>query len=385
MKITMQRWVAACVLGCAFISVLAIPSASDSDESPVYRWRLQQNGIQDRVEQRLRAVSGHTRGLMAEFRSAEDSARATHVFGPPRVKPSRPDVWFAPDIPERSRRAVSDLIAREVEARGEWRGRGPVGVMVITDTFTTIDRVKMPVNYNRDRPLTTAVFAGSGAIAGRCVTVIRLRHQGLNATSLDLRDRPPLDGCAFTDAFGTPGPKIAEWLARDRYVHARRLVFEQPKDEQNVKRYAWDDGDVAGRACRAGDDQACLAEVLHQDGRYNYFTWWGRDLSVGVPTESWETLDRFDVETDAFLESLARDMGPARFQRMWQSPKQIEEAYFDQTGETFAGWVRTHLISFYGTYRVGALPAPAANVLTILLVVALAGISIRLTARPSVA
>jgi hypothetical protein len=280
---------------------------------------------------------------------------------------------------------VLDLIAHEREARGEWRGHGPVGVMIVTDTSTTIDRVKLPAIYDRDRALTTVILPASGASGDRCVTVIRLRHQGLSAPPVMMQNRLPLDGCAFTDAFGNPGPQIAAWLGRDRYLHARRLAFEEPKDEANVKRYAWDDGDVGERACRAGDDHACVAGLLHSETRDNWIMWWGRDLSVGVPRESWETLSRIDFDTDVLLESLERDMGPSRFHHMWQSPKPLADAYFDQTGESLASWMRTRLVRFYGSYRIGALPSPAANLLTIVLVLVLASISIRLTARPSVA
>ena len=104
MRITMQRWIAACVLACAFIAVAMIPSGPDSDDVPSYRWQSQQHGLENRVSQRQRAVAGHARGLAAEYKSAEDAAQAGRVFGPARAISALPDVWFAQDVPEQSRR-----------------------------------------------------------------------------------------------------------------------------------------------------------------------------------------------------------------------------------------------------------------------------------------
>ena len=385
MKITMERWIAACVLGCAFIAVWIIPSGPDSDEQAAFRWQLQRHGLENAVAQRQRALSAHARGLAAVYKSAEDAATARRVFGAARDASANQEIWFAPDVPDRSRRAVTELVSRERAARGEWSRRGPVGILVLTDTFTAIDHVKLPANYDRDRSVTTAVLPATSATGGRCVTVIRLRHRALDQPPALQEDRLPLDGCAFTDAFGTPGANVAEWLRKERYLYARRLAFERPKAELNIKRWPSDEGDIPGRACRGGDDRSCLAEAMLRESR-DFWMWYSRrDLSVGVPDESWESTSRIEFYTDVLLESLQRELGPARFQRMWQSPKALPDAYFDQTGATFASWVRARLVRFYGPYRAGPLPAPSANLLTLILILFLAAISVRFAARPSVA
>jgi hypothetical protein len=81
MKVTMQRWTAACVIACAFAGLVGAPSQTDSDDAPTYRWQAQERGLENRVLQRQRAVSGHARGLAAEYKGALDSAQAARVFG----------------------------------------------------------------------------------------------------------------------------------------------------------------------------------------------------------------------------------------------------------------------------------------------------------------
>jgi hypothetical protein len=83
-----------------------------------------------------------------------------------------------------------------------------------------------------------------------------------------------------------------------------------------------------------------------------------------------------------FLEAMVRDLGPARFQRMWRSQKPLPQAYFDETGEPFAGWVRGRLVQFYGPYHTGPLPTPNSMLLTIVAILAMAAISIRWAPRP---
>jgi hypothetical protein len=289
-------------------------------------------------------------------------------------------LWFAPDIPEGARRTLTVLIDRERTARGTWRGHGPVGVLVITDTATTIGNVPLPQRFDRERPVTTAVLAASAATGGRCVTIIRLRHRGLTIAPALTDDRLPLDGCAFTDAFGRPGPKIAEWVRNMRYMFARRLSFAPSTEKNKLVRYSWDEGDVPGRACRGGNDSSCVATAMFRDTtdwRFSRLDW-----SVSLHTESSESLGRVDFDDDVMLESLELDLGPARFQRVWQSPKALPDAYLDQTGETFASWERGRLNQFYGPYRIGSLPSPASNFLTIGLALLLAATTIRFTARP---
>lgn len=383
MKITPERWIIGCVLASALAAVAFTPKAYDDDEINSYRWLSQNHTLENNVWLRQSAIMAHERGLLREYASAVDVQTAERAFGHQGADAAPLAMWFAPDVPENARRTIAMLVERERTERGPWRGHGPVGVLVITDTATAIGRVPLPQQFDRDRAVTTAVIPASSATAGRCVTVIRLRHRGLTGPPAISDDRLPLDGCAFTDAFGKPGPKIAEWLADQRYLFARRLSFAPSIDEKKFMRYAWDEGDVAVRACRGGDDSSCVAQAMQRDNVRNWMFFSMRpDRSLQLPEESWETMGRIGFAEEVILESLERDLGPARFQRMWQSTKTLPEAYRDQTGETLASWERERLTRLYGPYRIGPLPSPASNTLTIGLALLFLATTIRFAERP---
>ena len=326
----------------------------------------------------------HARLLTRNYKAALDAETANRVFGARRDSGADAIVWFAPDVPELLHRQVNELLANERAARGEWHGHGAVGVMVVTDTATKLDGVTLPSLYDRDRTMNTVVLPATPANGNHCVTVIRLLHRALAVPqSLLSTDRLPLDGCAFTDAFGAPGPKIAEWLRVERYSYARRLSLEEPKPADKRFYAPYDLGDITSMQCRGGDDAACVEAAQGTGARQDY--WWNsywNDLSVPAPDESVERYGEIGGYELTFLEAMVRDLGPARFQRMWRSQKPLPEAYFDETGEPFAGWVRGRLVQFYGPYHTGPTPEPNSMLLTMVAVLAMAAISIRWAPRP---
>jgi hypothetical protein len=85
---------------------------------------------------------------------------------------------------------------------------------------------------------------------------------------------------------------------------------------------------------------------------------------------------------ETFLEAMARDLGPARFARMWKSQKPLADAYFDETGESLAGWVRARLVRLYGPYHTGPMPTPNSSLLTMIAILVMAAAAIRWAPRP---
>jgi hypothetical protein len=225
------------------------------------------------------------------------------------------------------------------------------------------------------------VLPATAANGNHCVTIVRLRHRALSGEVSLPSDRLPLDGCAFTDAFGAPGPKIAEWLRAERYAYARRLSVAQPELPSKRVRYPYDQGSIQSMQCRGGDDAACIQATEQSQTwyrLYHYVPPWAAPSDV-ESAELYRDMGAFD---ETFLEAMVRDLGPARFQRMWRSQKPLPEAYFDETGEPFAGWVRGRLTQFYGTYHTGPLPTPSSALLAIVAILAMAAISIRWAPRP---
>jgi hypothetical protein len=287
MKLSFGRWALACLLGCALIAVTLSPGGSGDDALRDYWWRPPIRHRESVMTQRFEQVLVHARLLARNYKAAMDEETAKRVFGTRGDSAADPIVWFAPDVPEFLRRNVSELLASERAARGAWHGHGAVGVLVFTDTATRLDGVPLPSLWDRDSPVMTVVLPATSANGNHCVTVIRLRHGALTNLHTHLTsDRLPLDGCAFTDAFGAPGPKIAGWLTTSRYSRARRLSFEEPRPI-NKNAYAWSEArDFSSMKCRSGDDSACVGAALGAATREEWLYDYWHDQSVGAPRES---------------------------------------------------------------------------------------------------
>jgi hypothetical protein len=334
------------------------------------------------VRSRYNVTWQHAHLLARNYKAAQDVETANRVLGAHHETAAKPVVYFAPDIPGPVRSQVQRYIDAETAARGDWTGHGAVGILVVSDTTTTIAGTKLPTFFDRDRPLTTAVLPPTPENANHCVTVIRLRHYVFaQPPSQWSTDRLLLDGCAFTDAFGAPGPQISAFLQNSRYKFARRLSYAPGDTARRQPWYWYDNGDDQSRRCRGGIDSACVAMAMNaprDDGWYG----WRSDLSVRAPDESEDLFGEVGGFRQTFMESLARDLGSARFQRMWRSQKPLTEAYFEETGEPLATWIRAQQTLWNGPYRVGPMQPPASAFLTILTIVALAVITFRFAPRP---
>jgi hypothetical protein len=383
-KFTPARWIFGCLLGCALLAITFLPAGPNGDDPTVdYWWRSPIRIREDAIRPRYNALWRHTILLSRSYKAATDVETANRVFGAHHETSGNPILWFGPDISQGVRARVEHIIGAERAARGESAGRGAVGVMVVSDTATMLGGVKMPSLFDRDRALITAVLPATRQNGNHCVTVIRLRHRALTQTPAELStDRLALDGCAFTDAFGAPGPQIGDWLKATRYTFARRLSYAA-NDSLMKRRWNWfDEGDEQSRRCRGGIDSACVASAA-SNGRYDdWFGWRPPDLSVPTPDESAEEYGELNSPRDSYMEGLARDLGAARFQRMWRSAKPLPDAYFDETGQSFASWVRGRELEYHGPYHIGPMQPPSSAFLTILSVLVLAAITIRFAPRP---
>ncbi len=85
------------------------------------------------------------------------------------------------------------------------------------------------------------------------------------------------------------------------------------------------------------------------------------------------------------LDAMVRSIGPERFQRMWQSQKSLDSAYFDATGEPLAAWVHVRTVAMDGPYHIGPLPTATAAILTIVTLMLSLVFSMRFARRPAAA
>lgn len=387
---TPGRWIVACIAGCLFLAAALLPPQPSADE-PFYRWRPEPSAHTQALALRAKIDRIHASLLLQAYRSAHDEEAAQRVFGASSggaatgaVVKGRMSVWFDADIPDVARRRVEQIIASEDSARGSWRGKGAVGILVFTDTAASVDGTRLPWGFNSGLSVATKVLPVNAATGDRCVAVVRLGRLALAPESTIPADRQLLDGCAFYDAFGTPGPRIATWLQAEHAAFARALSFAPidtvPPGPQGWSDYDYFLGDQAGR-CAGGDQTACIS-MLNQTPQVDRWNFW-HDGSVPLPNESPEIDQRPGGFRATLLDAMVRDIGPERFERIWQSPRTLDAAYFDVMGEPLAAWVRRRVVLSGGRYHIGPLPTATSTILTLLAIVTALALSTRFARRPS--
>jgi hypothetical protein len=385
---TMKQWIAGCVLGCLVLAVALLPPQATDD--PFYRWTPRWSAHERGLNLRVQSRQVHGRLLWIAYRHAHDVDVAQREFAAPAARGTPAGdlpVWFDADVPEATRREESRTLNAHESARAVWRGTAGVGVLVSTDTATSIDGARLPWGYNSGLIVSTKVLPPTRATGGRCVTVIRIGQVALHTAGAIAPDRTLLDACAFYDAFGQPGPHIASWMDSTNAGFARALSFAPP-DSTSIKlsRWGYDDffyGDERFARCAASDLAACSAMVGEPAVNF-YWRFWN-DVSVSAPAEATEDNQRARGFSATLLDAMVRDIGPERFERVWQSPKSLDAAYFDATGEPLAAWVHRRTVALDGPYHIGPLPTATSAILTVVTILLSLALSVRLARRPTAA
>ncbi|MFI5232461.1 MAG: hypothetical protein ACHQSE_08105 [Gemmatimonadales bacterium] len=386
MAMTLKRWIGACVLGCLALAVALLPPQAADDT--FYRWTPRWSGREQGLNVRVEGRYEHAHLLWVAYRHAHDAGIAQHEFASkPGTTAGDVSVWFDADVPEATRREVGEALNANESERGSWRGKGRVGVLVFTDTATSIDGVHLPWGYNRGLIVSTKVLPPTPATGDRCVTVIRVGHVALHTAGAIPPDRALLDGCAFYDAFGQPGPHIAAWMDSTHAGFARALSFAPPDSTSiTLSRWGYDDffyGDERFARCAASDLAACSAMV--KEPAVNFFWRFWHDASVPAPAEATEDNQRARGFSATLLDAMVRDIGPERFERVWQSQKSLDSAFFDATGEPLGAWVHRRTVAIHGPYHIGPLPTATSAILTIVTIVLSLALSARFAQRPAAA
>lgn len=388
MTITVKRWIAGCVLGCLVLAVLLLPPQANDD--PFYRWTPRWSTREQGLDVRVQNRRVHGRLLWQAYRAAHDVDVARREFGakaPGAAATGGMPVWFDADVPVATRREVSRLLAVDDSARGTWRGKGGVGVLVFTDTATAVDGIHLPWGFNSGLIASTTVLLPTRETGDRCVTVIRVGHLALLGGGAIPPDRGLLDGCAFYDAFGKPGPQVAAWMDSTKVSFARTLSFAPP-DSMTVRlrRWGYEDSfysDSHLARCAANDVGACSA-LARVTAIPFYWRYW-HDASVALPAEADEMDQRARGFSATLLDAMVRDIGPERFERVWQSPKPLDSAYFDETGEPLGTWIHRRVQLVDGPYHIGPLPTATSAVLTIVTIMLSLAVAVRFAQRPAAA
>jgi hypothetical protein len=248
-----------------------------------------------------------------------------------RRGPGEPEVVFAPGVTDSARRATLAALTLERGARGEWRGKGRVVVIVANNEDLPVRPAAAPSprpvrrRVDGDRVITRFI-PPSAATGDRCVVVVRLAGTSMDRGPMFRRARPLMDACAFYDAFGAPGGRVAALLDRGLYA-AARVYAPSIDDVSQVDAHAIGDAlrsdeRTSGAACLGGSAGDCEALVLStlSDSIAPRPTAAASGIRVPFPLEAGPS--RIHA-----LQALVDAVGPADFARVWSSDDSLQVSF----------------------------------------------------------
>ncbi len=391
MKMTFERWTAIAFVGCLTIAVAMLPADGNRE---LASWLDTKTRSPDDVWQlRMQARLTHFDDVARLYRQTFELTEARRSFGSTAGKIGAPEVHFTADVPQSFRNTFSRALDDERSQQREWTGHGKVGVLVMIDTATRINGVELQRIRSWGGGVTTRVVPPSAATGDRCVVVVSIPNGDPWSRLYEGKPigpmHPLLDACGFYDAFGAPGSQIQDELISGRFQFARGFQPVAPPDTViHPREYHWrwggvDAGTHLGR-CLAGADTMCL-DLWVGAGMSSYYR------ATGEPSRpAWPgiTLVKLPWRSSQYVTQLSRAalaVGPQRFVRIWQSPKSLEAAYFDETGQTLPEFIRTNMAVDVGPYHAGPYTTWLTTSLTLLVVAIALGATLQFSPRPKVA
>ena len=385
MKITFERWCAIAFLGCLALGVAILPADSGT---PFANWfsTPERTRVQD-WQRRMYARQNHENSVLDAYAATRDLILAREQFGATQGKVGEPDVRFASDIPTAMRAEFMRALGVERAERGEWTGRGKVGLIVRLDTATRINGHVVKRLADRYGTTLSRTIAPSAATGDRCVVVIDIpRGDGWFLFNRDRKIRTPrplMDACGFYDAFGMPGAEIGRDLAETRFNFARGYPWvSAPDTVKHPYRYSFQRWylDASVFQCMAGNDTACIVNLRGARPPSYYYP--SVTLPAGVTHVRY--LAR-ELPAPTELNRMVLEVGPQRFARIWQSPKSLDQAYADETGKTLGQFVRELAVHNLGAYRAGPWTPAVTSFMTLLAIAVALVLAMKFARRPRVA
>jgi hypothetical protein len=386
MKITFELWLAIAFVGCLAIGVAVLPA--DGSGAFTSWMDLKTHSPEDAWVQRMQARAGHFYDVESVFRGMRVMSEAQQQFAPAPGKIGAPDVRFGSDVPQTFRVTFTRALSEERAAQHEWTGHGKVGILVVLDTAIRVNGIELERMRGSWNGTYTRVIPPGPATGDRCVTVVTIPSGDPWSRMLEGRPigpmHPLLDACGFYDAFGAPGAEIARELVSAKYGFARGYFPLSPPDTtKHPVEYSWlGRGTQLGR-CLAGADTMCVQMWLgSSEDQRGFSTVPGRGDWYGITAirAPWRSIRMLTQ-----LSRLAIAVGPQRFEKIWTSPKTIEAAYFDETGETLPSFIRSNMAAEVGSYRAGPSTPLISTTITLFAIAATLAAALRFSPRPTVA
>jgi hypothetical protein len=387
MKITFERWIMIAFVGCLVLAVAVLLADGSQSSAP---WSdVKTHSPEDAWVRRMQARAHHFFDLESVYKGVYERTEAEHVFGATPGKIGTLELRFTNDVPQAFRTAFTRAVNDERTERREWTGHGKVGMLVMVDTSTRVNGVELVRLRGAWNGTYTRTIPPEPATGDRCVVVVSIPNGDPWSRLLEGRPigpmHPLLDACAFYDAFGPPGPQINRELLDAHYAFARAYTPSPPPDtSKHPSEYRWvyGGGTHVGR-CLAGSDTMCIATWMGTDDGFGDYEWQpklGDWIGITRIRGPWRTV-RYVTQ----LSRMAIKVGPQRFAKIWQSPKTIDAAYFDETGETLGAFIRENMAADFGAYRAGPYPPWFSTALTLFAIAATFAAALRFSPRPKIA
>lgn len=156
-----------------------------------------------------------------------------------------------------------------------------------------------------------------------------------------------LGPCRLWARHGSAGPHVAEWMrdTRGQFAHEAQW-FDDEYDGLPFSgwfgSHFW--GSFDGRRCRAGDAGACADALLREDTSIVGSSLSQRDFYM----------PRIAPGEARLLADMEREFGPERFQRFWQSPQPVEQAFEAAFGIALGEWIVGWSEARYGPLTIGS-------------------------------
>ena len=407
MALSDRHLIAAAVAACAFIAALKLPPDHEQ------RQRRVRHAPELRVRNNARARFREAQETLALLERRDAALRlAARTTG----SDARPRVVFGADVPPSLRAGLDSLLRRELEGLRTPLDAVPVVVSMVLDTATRGDD---PLAAPSGTQWIDAQYVLPAAVDGRtCMSIVRV-----GASALDDRTRRngrllrdiALDGaagkllgpCAFIGAYGTPGTRVARWLAGTNYG----LLLRSPAPGTDTLRTSlpgligahetiveiilrstgwspqrdWLHPDLV--ACAAGRDARCLAVLGAGDADSSLADGPLLLRSSGNPVDrdAWPGERTRLMGSGVWLFASLHDrVGPDAFARFWTSDLPPDRAWAQATGVPLAQSVREWVGETFEVGRTRRWPHPTALLLQLMLAAAGIGGAIALRQRRTV-
>ena len=374
-----MRWTLLFVVGALLVTIWAHTPLPSAAERP--------------ATERAVLVAQHTRTLLELDRLEGAYREHARIDSLRALLPAQPGltVSLSPALPADVTDSVRAAAERELAAAGPPRAR--IGVFVIDAAYG----VKSDVRRGERHP-EREIYVGTDSAGAYCVSVAtgNVSATGVMyspafgyamARGVRVPDFSPsaLGPCAFVARHGVPGVHIADWLERRRrgllgdgfgpmwtFAELRDPTLLDDTTTERLLRWSWYSYDNITRGCGAGRRDLCR-ELAFPEGATMIS---GPGIDLGPNARR--------VASSALLYELEQQFGPERFTQFWTSDDSVTVAFAAAFGMDPLDWVRDWARSHYRLRPLGPGVAAGNLLLSLGVVVLLAGIAALVAMRREV-